>query len=375
MRARALSILLALTVFAGAAVAAEVAEIELPGPVGRIVASGTGVFAATRDGNWFRLVDCGPQELCATPSVAPSLPPKAPAGALPDGRVAMAGTGDIRRAWYGRPTGRYGHGVLGDAIEGGSLVVEDASGRRFEHVLPDTHVFEDITPRIADLDGDGRNEIVAIRSSRRRGAALAILGQRDGDLRLLDATPEIGRPNRWLNVAGIGDYRGDGRRIVAWVETPHIGGTLKMAAFRGEKLERVGRDMAGFSNHVIGSRELAMSASGDFTGDGIHDVALPSADRRSIVIVSGDERISVALPGRAVAIAAASRKPVILLEDGRLIAVMPLRLRRAETGSGAAGTRFGAYRSLRRPGRHRAGRRCAALALTGSSVRAAPSAP
>lgn len=322
MRVRALLVSLAFAAATNGAAAAEVRQIAMPGPAGRIVASGSGVFAQVPGGSWFRVVDCG-EALCAKPSSAPTPPTPAPAGALPDGHVAAVGSGDIRRAWYGRPTGRYGHGVLGDAIEGGSLVVEDASGRRFEHVLPETHVFEDITPRIADLDGDGRNEIVAIRSSRSKGAALAILGLRDANLRLLDVTPEIGRPNRWLNVAGIGDYRGDGRRIVAWVETPHIGGTLKMASFGGERIERVGRDTAGFSNHVIGSRELALSATGDFTGDGTEDLALPSADRRSIAIVSGDERRSFALPSRAAAVATTARKLVILLEDGRLVTLTP----------------------------------------------------
>jgi hypothetical protein len=214
--------------------------------------------------------------------------------------------------------------VLGDAIEAGSLVVEDASGRRFEHVLPETHVFEDITPRIADLDGDGRSEIIAIRSSLRRGAAIAVLGSRDGELRLLDATPEIGRPNRWLNVAGIGDYRGRGSPIVAWVETPHIGGTLKMAVFRDGRLERVGAAMPGFSNHIIGSRELGMSATGDFTGDGVPDLALPSADRRAIVVVSKSGQTRIGLPGRVgQAIGGVSRKLVTATDDGRLLAIVP----------------------------------------------------
>lgn len=76
---------------------------------------------------------------------------------LPAGGIAEAkGNGPVR-AWYEKPTKRYDHGVLGDAIEAGSLVVFDNAGRKYEVVLPETFVFEDITPRIADLDGDGEN--------------------------------------------------------------------------------------------------------------------------------------------------------------------------------------------------------------------------
>lgn len=65
---------------------------------------------------------------------------------LPDGGVAVgAGLGPVA-AWYGRPTMRYGHGVVGDALEGGSLVVTAPDGRHQEIVLPDRFVFEDITP-------------------------------------------------------------------------------------------------------------------------------------------------------------------------------------------------------------------------------------
>ncbi|QPC95946.1 hypothetical protein [Mesorhizobium sp. INR15] len=77
------------------------------------------------------------------------------------GGAEAAGAGAVR-AWYGRPTIRYAHGVLGDAIEAGSLIAIDEGGRRDELVVPQTQVFEDITARLADLDGDGHNEVVAI---------------------------------------------------------------------------------------------------------------------------------------------------------------------------------------------------------------------
>jgi hypothetical protein len=304
--------------------AAEMRVIDTPSRVVRIVETAAGEFAVLRDGSSFRLSRCDGEVICLRPASVSGLQPKAPQGGLPDGRVATAGGADIRRAWYARPTTRYGHGVLGDAVEAGSLVAEDAAGRRYEHVLPETHVFEDITPRIADLDGDGRNEVVTIRSSLSKGAAVAVLGLRDGRLVLLDATPEIGRPNRWLNIAGIADYTGAGVPVVAWVETPHIGGILKMAAFESGRLNVFANTYSGFSNHFISSRELGLAATGDFTGDGVPDLALPNADRRSLMIAArtGFEKIPL-LARVAHAVVNVDGVIVTATEDGSLVAVVP----------------------------------------------------
>lgn len=320
---RLAAVLFALLAPCTAAFAADLHPIQTPSPVGRVIDTPSGQFVVLRDGGSFLLSRCDAGVVCLAPSPVDGLPPKAPDGGLPDGSIAQASTGDIRRAWYARPTKRYGHGVLGDRIEAGALVAE-ASGTRYAYVLPETHVFEDITPRIADLDGDGRNEIVAIRSSLTRGAAVAVLGLRDGRLRLLDTSRQIGRSNRWLNIAGIADYKGSGRPVIAWVETPHIGGILKTATFSGDRLTTSKQTRSGFSNHFIGSREQGLSATGDFSGDGVPDLALPDADRRSLVIVAGARQERVRFPARiAHAVVNVGGVIVTATEDGRLVAVSP----------------------------------------------------
>lgn len=203
---------------------------------------------------------------------------------IPNGTVARAvGTG-IVEAWYGAPTSRYDHGILGDRIEGGSLVVIDDDGRRHELALPEDQVFEDLTPRIADFNGDGRNEVLTIRTGIATGAAIAIYGVVDGVLTEAAAIPPIGRTHRWLNIAGIADFNGDGRLDIALVKTPHIGGTLEIWTMQGGALIRLAA-AAGFSNHAIYSTELGMSAVADFNGDGIADLAVPDASRAAIRIV------------------------------------------------------------------------------------------
>jgi hypothetical protein len=136
----------------------------------------------------------------------------------------------------GAPTTRYGHSILGDAVEAGELIVKSAKGRTFSLVLPPSEVFEDRYPRLADLDGDGTVEVVAIRSSLSFGASVAVYGLRKGTVMELASTPFIGRANRWLNIAGIARFRGRRGRETAYVQAPHIGGTLFLYAFEQGRL-------------------------------------------------------------------------------------------------------------------------------------------
>ncbi|MCB1476925.1 MAG: VCBS repeat-containing protein [Rhodobiaceae bacterium] len=207
------------------------------------------------------------------------------AGRLPDGGTARAGGSGIVAAWYEDPTSRYDHGILGDAIEAGTLVARDSKGNSHAIVLPESEVFEDITPRLADLDGDGNAEVIAIRSSLSAGASLAIYGLRDGKLQMVAATPFIGRAHRWICPAGIADFDGDGRVEIALVATPHIGGTLEFWRLRGSGLSRIAA-LGGFSNHTIGSRNLAEAATGDVDGDGVPELVLPDATRTSLAAVA-----------------------------------------------------------------------------------------
>ena len=223
-------------------------------------------------------------------------------GGLPDGLIATAQNGDISEAWYGEPTRRYGHAILGDAVEAGALNVRTAGGDVVTFRLPQTQVFEDRTPRLADLDGDGRMEIITIRASMTEGAAVTVYGLEAGGLEQRATTDFIGRTNRWLNIAAITDLDGKPGLEIAHVRTPHIGGTLIVHAYRNGALKRIAA-LDGFSNHAIGSREMRLSAVADIDGDGRVEIAVPSADRGTLRIVGLrprgiEEHAAIALPGR-----------------------------------------------------------------------------
>lgn len=179
-----------------------------------------------------------------------------PANLLPHSEPAI-GSQDIRRAWLAGATNRYPHGVLGDRLEAGTLMVETRLGELLSFELPEHRVFEDLVVRLVDLDQDGRDEMLVVEADAARGAALAVFGIVDGRIARTAATEFIGQRNRWLNPLGAGDFDGDGRLDVALVATPHIGGVLRLYRFEADRFEPFA-EYRGVSTHAIGSTELGL---------------------------------------------------------------------------------------------------------------------
>ncbi len=278
-------------------------------------------------GRWFALSLCADGPVCLTPGQPPDLQ-TAPDG-IPNGTVAYADGEGISSAWYSEPTDRYPHGEFGDKVAAGAMVVQDVYGHRVTVTLPADQVFEDLAPRIADLDGDGRNEVLAIRSSRRAGAALVAYDLAGSSLIEIDSTPPVG-PNRWLNVAGIGDFTGDRSLDVAAVRTPDTGGPLEIVTLDRRSFRAVDSEK-GFSNHIFGSTELGMSAVARINDDNIADLAVPDENRRVLrmMTVAGGSLREIAHVAfdapivSAIGVINALDAPtfVLALDDGRLIAI------------------------------------------------------
>lgn len=230
----------------------------------------------------FRIAKSG-AELTLLRSSGPA-PKDRPDDAIPHSSI-VSGSNDITLAWLADGTDRYAHGVLGDMIEAAAVKVRTATGKTANFTVRADSVLEDLNPRLVDVDGDGRDEIIVVRSHEHAGASLLLLGLRGNRLVRLAESVAIGTANRWLNPIGAADFDGDGQAELAAVETPHIGGKLLLMKIDGRRLREVAR-YAGYSTHVIGSTELNMFAVTDINGDGAPEIILPTQDRRELRAVS-----------------------------------------------------------------------------------------
>jgi hypothetical protein len=305
--------------------------IAMPEPAERVLDIGDGT--SLRDlriravsGAWYRLRACG-EALCAEAMSHGFTPPRLPAGALVDTLVAEAER-NIRAAWLAGPTQRLGPGALGETA--GRLEIID--GERGAHTLELAidSVFEDREARIADLDGDGRDEIVVVRTTAALGAALSIIAVDSSGARIVAESPPAGAPQGWLSPVAIADLDGDGAKEIAIVRDPAGNGVLELWRYENDGLHRV-LALPGFSNHQPQSPVGNIAAAGDFDGDGTPDLAVPSTDRQVVKLVSfaGGE---IATPGRIALPQPASfalhvlrlagrKRPVLLigLADGSLV--------------------------------------------------------
>jgi len=216
---------------------------------------------------------------------------------IPDGRIVVATDGTV--AALIEPTGRYPHGVLGDAIEAAGVAILEQDGSR-RAAITVTEVVEGISPLWADLDGDGTDEVLVTASTSTEGAAL-VAYRADGSL--LAAGPAIGRGSRWRHQ--IGTYRtADGTTFVVAVRTPHLGGVAEFYRLRDGALT-LEATRGGVTSHVIGSRNLDLALLADADGDGTPELAAPSQDRTALrgIAFDGDEAEivwEVPMPGRLV---------------------------------------------------------------------------
>ena len=193
---------------------------------------------------------------------------------------AMAAADVIDAARYTDPTTRYAHGVLGDAIEHGTLELILSGGRRVSLTLPQSDVFEDTAPRLADLDGDGDAEVIVVQSNDRLGAKLAIYDETG----LVAATPNIGMRNRWLAPLGAADLDGDGMMEIAYIDRPHLAKTLHVWRFENDTLRPVA-SLPGYTNHRIGETDIA---GGIRTCAGSPEMIVASADWSGLVALRFD---------------------------------------------------------------------------------------
>lgn len=158
------------------------------------------------------------------------------------------------------PVTRYDHGVLGDAVEWGTLRlwVDRCPGCARTDVqetvirLPESRVFEDVEARLIGLDPRAPAAVMVVESDLSRGARLSLYTGAG----LWAATPFIGQPHRWLAPVAAADLDGDGTLEVAYVDRPHLAKVLRVWRLEGDTLTEIGV-LENLTNHRIGWDHIA----------------------------------------------------------------------------------------------------------------------
>lgn len=209
----------------------------------------------------------------------------------PEGGIAQRPAWPVR-ARLSQPTDRYDHDILGGIPPWSTLEIEvlpcgSCGGVPVVQVvrLPKDMVFEDIAPRLWDVTGDGRPEVVVVETSLQRGARLAVwsVDAKTGRPGRLAATPFIGRPHRWLAPVAAADLDGDGRIEIAYVDRPHLARNLVILRLEGGGLREVSQ-LPGLTAHRIGDTQI--SAATRSCPGGRSEILLPDADWQRLMAVT-----------------------------------------------------------------------------------------
>lgn len=199
--------------------------------------------------------------------------------ALPDARLLVDEVG--RLLLLTNPTNRYNHGVLGDAVEAGSITLIDTlpvPSIVLRIDIPPPAVIEGIAPIWADINADGQREIIVTLSDREEGAQIAVFNE--GGERIASG-PSIGRGYRWRHQLAVAPFAPNGDLELVDVLTPHIGGVVEFYQFSNNML-RITALMPGYTSHVLGTRNLDMAIAGDLDGDQRVEVLLPDQSRMEL---------------------------------------------------------------------------------------------
>lgn len=196
---------------------------------------------------------------------------EAPA-ALPDARIVRSAGGDL--ALLTRPTDRYEHAVLGDALEADSITVLRPSpeGARMLSSFPAASggVFEGVAPMWFERNGE---TLLAVTESVAGLGARVSVYRPDGEL--AGAGPFIGEGMRWRHLTSAAPFGPGGETELSATLTPHMDSAAQFYEV-GEAGLEITAEVPGYTSHRIYSRNLDAALAGDLDADGETELLLPT---------------------------------------------------------------------------------------------------
>ena len=234
----------------------------------------TGTRPVPIDGGWLFVAGDGDVVVHRpdrTARLSVAAPPDARPVRVEDGKYAL----------YGRRTRRYGHGALGDRVEGSSLVlVTTGDGETATETRLDAPAaFEGRGPLAADIDGDGRPEIVTTVADERQGARIRVYDAGGNGI----ATGPVYGPG-WRHQLAVAPFGADDSSEIAAVRKPHVDRTVEFYRLRDGDLDVVATH-EGYASHTYGSRNTDEGLAGDLDGDGRVELLVPTTDRQHLAAV------------------------------------------------------------------------------------------
>ncbi len=247
--------------------------------------------------------------------VAASLPVMAP----PYARLAMNSRGQVALYANAAVRARSGNAMAAKAL----LVVEAREGQiriltRTDLTGEDTYT--GIGPFWADIDGDGREDLVTSVSRDPLEERLRVhLWDDDGIRQEVDSQPS-GQGEISRRPFSAGPFHCSGQIEIAAMSMSRAGGAIEFFRYTGDALEH-SADLQGFGANEVFSRNLDQTAAGDFNGDGRPEIlALDASGRGVVAIERGAMDAAFAWRLDAGDVITSNFAPVELLDGGMALA-------------------------------------------------------
>lgn len=232
---------------------------------------------------------------------------------LPDTRVVQISPEKV--LVLAQPTDRYPQSALGDNLEATTVVVVTVGVNEVEVVYESgDDVIESIAPLLADVDGDGIDDVVLTVSNDSEIWFEVASSTGGGVMAISDP---VDRLLGWRHLVAVGPLSPTGQTEIVEVLYPDTQGSVRFLSLNGSKLG-ITATRTGYRSHEFGARNLEQAVAADVDRDSYVEVILPTLDRQHIAGVRHGPDGAVDMWSRPLGGTLASNIAVLTRPDGTM---------------------------------------------------------